>query len=146
MKKFLVLSLLLVALSGCGLIEEATTGLQYTEDVTAFISDAEEFSNDLPNLIEQAQNDVISFADVEERLQEFQTEIEEVQALNPPELAESIHNDLMNYTDQLETGVNEMIQAAQDQVINMEALENSSLFQAIQQIQQIQENINQLGG
>ncbi|UOR11082.1 DUF6376 family protein [Halobacillus amylolyticus] len=146
MKKFLVLSLLLVALSGCGLIEEATNGLQYTEDVTAFISDAEEFSSDLPNLIEQAQNDAISFDDVEERLQEFQTEIEEVQAINPPELAESIHNDLMNYTDQLETGVNEMIQAAQDQAINMESLENSSLFQAIQQIQQIQENINQLGG
>ncbi len=145
MKKLFILPLLLVALSGCSLIEDATNGLQYTEDVTQFIADAEVFSNDLPQLIEQAQNDVTAFSDVEQRLQEFQTEIEEVQALNPPELAESIHNDLMEYTEQLESGVEEMIQAAQEQVINIEAVENSALFQAIRDIQQIQQNLNQLG-
>ncbi|WP_079528607.1 DUF6376 family protein [Halobacillus hunanensis] len=145
MKKLFILPLLLVALSGCSLIEEATNGLQYTEDVTQFIADAEEFSSDLPQLIEQAQNDATAFADVEQRLQEFQTEIEEVQSLNPPELAESIHNDLMGYTEQLESGVEEMIQAAQEQVINIEAVENSALFQAIRDIQEIQQNLNQLG-
>ncbi|MEG9298542.1 DUF6376 family protein [Mangrovibacillus sp. Mu-81] len=145
MKKFIILLFSLFLLSGCGILEEANNSLTYVEEMTDYLNEAEKFANDFPALVENAAADTSAIPQLEDRLNEMKTEIEEINDLTPPSLAEDLHTKVEKYNDKALNS----IEQAQIQIdkgdIQLTELQNLEIVQTFNQLQQIKGNLENLG-
>ncbi|NWO12044.1 DUF6376 family protein [Virgibacillus sp.] len=94
MKKVMLglLSLSLLLLSGCALLEETTNSLNYAEEATAYV-------NDLNNFLEKAST--LEADELRTELKNLQTTITDFIDIDPPAIAEDIHQELKSRSEQL---------------------------------------------
>jgi Family of unknown function (DUF6376) len=145
MKKTFSLLFSLFLLTGCGLLEEANNSLTYVEEMTDYLNEAEQFANDFPTLVEDAAADQSAIPRLEDRLNDMEAEIEEINNLTPPSLAEDLHTKVEEYNNKALKG----IQQAQAQInkgeIQLGELQNLEIVQTFNQLQEIKGNLENLG-
>ncbi|MFD1019941.1 DUF6376 family protein [Thalassobacillus hwangdonensis] len=145
MKKLLLLIVVVLPLAGCGILEEANSTLDYTEEMTAFINETEQFADEAPQMVEQAANDSEAAQELKTRLEEMKAEVEAVENLDAPQLAEDLHQRVEEYSAEMKDGINQGLQAIENGVIDPSFLENSELMQALQEFQQLKGTLENLG-
>lgn len=145
MKKIILLLSSLLLLTGCGLLEEANNSLTYVEEMTDYLNEAEQFANDFPTLVEEASADQSAIPKLQDRLNEMKTEIEEINNLTPPSLAEDLHAKVEDYNKKALQG----IEQAQTQIdkgeVQLGELQNLEIVQTFNQLQEIKGNLENLG-
>jgi hypothetical protein len=145
MKKFIILILSLFLLSGCGILEEANNSLTYVEEMTEYLNKAEQFANDFPALVENAAADSSAIPQLEDRLNAMKSEIEKINELTPPSLAEDLHTKVEEYNNKALNGI-EQAQAQVDKgEIQLNELQNLEIVQTFNQLQEIKGNLENLG-
>jgi len=145
-KRFLVFSLIgLVFLGACSVLEDVNNTLTYVNEATDYVNEVSTFVNEAPSLAEQAVTDEQARADLETMLTEMQEDMNSFNELQPPGVAEDLHQQIVDYNQQAEEGVNLYIDNIENGQFDPALLENSELFQTLQNITNTIDQIQQLG-
>lgn len=144
MKKFIgmLLVTLLLALSGCSLLEEANNSLNYVNETTEYINELSTFAEDTTSLVNEAANNTEVKAELESKLTSLQEEIQAYNGIEVPALAEDIHQELKAKNQQLEEAVNQVLQNGE---VAVEQLKQSELYRTIDDITALLDQVKQLG-
>ncbi|MET3696409.1 hypothetical protein SAMN05877753_103347 [Bacillus oleivorans] len=145
MKKWISLFALLLFLSGCSLLEDVNNTLDYVNEATDYVNEANQFANDVPALAEQAASDPNVLANLEEQLQMMQEEIQEFNALNPPGIAEDIHQTIEGYNQTIEAAIDSSLEKIEQGQFQLNELMDSELMQTFQNLQNTLNQLEQLG-
>ena len=145
-KRFLVISLIgLLFLGACSVLEDVNNTLTYVNEATDYVNEVSTFVNDAPSLAEQAVTDEQARADFEMMLTEMQEDMNSFNELQPPGVAEDLHQQIVDYNQQAEEGVNLLLANIENGQLDSALLENSKLFQTLQNVTNTIDQIQQLG-
>ncbi|MDT9024223.1 MULTISPECIES: DUF6376 family protein [Rossellomorea] len=144
MKKFIIL-ISFFMLAGCGILEEANNSLTYVEEMTDYLNEAEQFANDFPGLVENAAADPSTVPALETRLKDMKTEIQEINDLTPPQLAENIHKKVEGYNEQALEGIDRALVEIDKGEVHISELQNLEIVNTFNQLQEIKGNLENLG-
>ncbi|MFI8574271.1 DUF6376 family protein [Rossellomorea aquimaris] len=144
MKKLIILFSFFM-LTGCGILEEANNSLTYVEEMTDYLNEAEQFANDFPGLVENAAADSSNIPALETRLKDMKTEIQEINDLTPPQLAESIHKKVEGYNEQALERIDRALVEIDKGEVQISELQNLEIVNTFNQLQEIKGNLENLG-
>ena len=103
MRKFLGMLMISLAmfLTGCQTLEDASNSLNYVSEAKNYIDDLNQFANELPTITEAAVADVNSKVQLEELLNDMQSQIEAFNVLDAPSMLEDIHTQIVDQNKNL---------------------------------------------
>jgi hypothetical protein len=145
MKKLKVLLVVAVFmfLSGCSFLGEVNESIDYVNEATSHINMLNSFAEDAPQLVQDAMSDPAAKEELETQLVSLKQEIEEFINLNEiPSIAENIHQELVAKNELLLVEVNKVLEDGQ---IAVDKLENSQLFQTVNEVTDLMNQIENLG-
>ncbi|MEK4538389.1 DUF6376 family protein [Peribacillus sp. FSL K6-1552] len=146
MKKIITIAFMsILTLSGCSLLGEVNSSLEYADNATGYVSTVKEFANEVPALSQDAVTDTEARENLEKELQMMKTEIEEFNATEPPQIAESIHEKIVSSNQQLSDGIDLYLNNIENGQFDPEALENSEIMKSIENITSLANQIEELG-
>ncbi|MFD4929677.1 DUF6376 family protein [Peribacillus butanolivorans] len=146
MKKIITIAFMsILTLSGCSLLGEVNSSLEYADNATGYVSTVKEFANEVPALSKDAATDTEVRENLEKELQLMKTEIEEFNATEPPQIAESIHEKIVSSNQQLSDGIDLYLNNIENGQFDPEALENSEIMKSIENITSLANQIEELG-
>jgi hypothetical protein len=135
----------LLLLSGCSLIEDANNTLSYGKEATEYVSIAGTFAKEVPLLAKQAVNDPQAAEELETKLLDMKQEIEAFNALQAPDMAVDLHQQIVGHNQKVEEGIDLYLNKMEDGKLDPTILENTEIFQSIQEITDKIDQIKQLG-
>ncbi|MBY0098822.1 DUF6376 family protein [Mesobacillus maritimus] len=143
----IVKTLLVVAvsmfLSGCSFLGEVNESLDYVNEATTHIDTLNTFAEDAPQLVQEAISDTAAREELETQLVSLQQDIEEFINLNDvPSIAENIHQELVDKNELLLSEINKVLEDGQ---IAVEKLEESQLFQTVNEVTNLMNQLENLG-
>ncbi|WP_144550564.1 DUF6376 family protein [Bacillus sp. X1(2014)] len=145
-KKVLVLAAAIVfLLSGCSLLNDAKDTLSYVNDASDYLNKATAFASDAPSIAQQAVSDQQATAELKKMLQEMKQEINTFNKLQAPEIAADLHQQLVDQNNKLTAGIDLYLKNIQNGLLDPSILENTEIFQSVQEISNILDQIKQLG-
>jgi flagellar biosynthesis/type III secretory pathway protein FliH len=146
MKMFKVLAVLsIVFLSGCSLLEGVNSSLQYANDAKDYINEASTFAEELPALAEEAVNNEEARTELEQSLNNMKEEINTFKESDAPEIAEDAHNQLVSYSESLESGIDSALKQIENGEWNLQLLEDTEIVKTVSEMKSILDQIEQLG-
>jgi hypothetical protein len=145
-KWFIVISAsLLLLLSGCSLLDDAKNTITYINQATDYINTATEFANNAPAIAQQAVTDQQAAEQLETMLLDMKQEIETFNALQAPNVAQDLHQQLVEKNGIVLTGIDLYLDSIVDGKLDPAVIENTELFQTIQEFNSIIDQIKALG-
>ncbi|WP_404330053.1 DUF6376 family protein [Mesobacillus maritimus] len=142
LKALLVVSLFML-LSGCSFLGEINESIDYVNEATTHINTLNTFAEDAPQLVQEAISDPVAKENLEAQLVSLKQDIEEFISLNEvPAIAENIHQELVDKNELLLTEINKVLEDGQ---VAVEKLESSQLFQTVNEITDLMNQIENLG-
>ncbi|WP_342614671.1 DUF6376 family protein [Peribacillus frigoritolerans] len=148
MKKIMTIALLsILTLSGCSALEEVNSSLEYADHATEYVNTVKEFANEVPALSQDAVTNGEARANLEKELELMKTEIEEFNAMEPPQtqIAEGIHEKIVSSNQQLSDGIELYLNNIENGQIAPKALEDSEIMNSIDNITGLAKQIEELG-
>lgn len=142
LKALLVISMFMLV-SGCSFLGEINESIDYVNEATTHINTLNTFAEDAPQLVQEAISDPVAKENLEAQLVSLKQDIEEFISLNEvPTIAENIHQELVDKNELLLTEINKVLEDGQ---LAVEKLENSQLFQTVNEITDLMNQIENLG-
>lgn len=142
LKALLVISMFMLV-SGCSFLGEINESIDYVNEATTHINTLNTFAEDAPQLVQEAISDPVAKGNLEAQLVSLKQDIEEFISLNEvPTIAENIHQELVDKNELLLTEINKVLEDGQ---LAVEKLENSQLFQTVNEITDLMNQIENLG-
>ncbi|AXI08334.1 hypothetical protein CUC15_05035 [Oceanobacillus zhaokaii] len=142
MKKIITLLLLSIALTGCSFIEETNDTLNYATEATEYLNDLSNFTEETSGLVNQAVSDPAAKEELETQLITLEKSITDFNAIDAPEIADGIHQNLTEKNQQLLDITEGIIQNGE---VAVEQLQNSEIYQTIENITELKTQIEDLG-
>lgn len=127
-----LLMTILLLLSGCSLLEEATDSFDYATEATEYINNLSEFAEESSSL----ETDQLVA-----RLEDLTGTIENFTNIEPPTIAENIHQELAYKSEALLEIINNIINQGE---ITVEQLQETEIYQTIENIISLKVQIEQL--
>ena len=144
MKK--IISILFISafliLSGCSFLEEANDSINYAAEATEYINELSTFAEDTSSLVQEAATNPEAKAELESKLTSLQQTITEFNNIDVPAIAEDIHQNLEEKNQQLLEITNEVLENGE---LAVEKLEGSEIYQTIENITGLMNQIEELG-
>lgn len=125
--------IIVFVLSGCSFLEDANNSLDYINETTDYINDLSNFAEDATSL---------NGTELESRLVTLKGNIEDFMNLEAPDFAADIHQELETKSQILLDATNNILESGE---IAIEQLEQSEIFQTINKITNLLNQIEQLG-
>lgn len=145
MKKILMLCTSLLLLTGCSLLGEVNSSLEYADTATGYVSTVKEFANEVPGLSQDAVANTESREKLETELETMKTEIEAFNETEAPKIADGVHNKIVSSNQQLLDGINVYLKNIEDGTFDPAVLEDSEIMKAIDNITSLTNQIEKLG-
>jgi uncharacterized membrane protein len=143
---FTVLSAsMLLLLGGCSFLNDAQDTLSYINEATDYLEVANNFSNEAPAIAQQAVEDLQAAEDLKGMLQNMQQQIESFNELQAPQIAADLHQQIVEQNNIIAEGIEAYLTNMKDGLLDPAILENTDLFQSVQDITSIIDQIKQLG-
>ncbi|CAG9609822.1 DUF6376 family protein [Pseudoneobacillus rhizosphaerae] len=145
-KGFIGLStIFLILLSGCSLLNDAKNTITYINDATDFLGKATTFANEAPKLAQQAITDQQAAEELQTILQTMKQDIDTFNELQAPDVAADLHQQLVNQNNVIAKGIDTYLNSFKDGKLDPAVLENTEIFQTVQELSNIIDQIKQLG-
>ncbi|MBM7661786.1 hypothetical protein JOC85_002589 [Bacillus mesophilus] len=144
MRKSLISLAILAAvlLSGCSVVEDLNNSLEYTNQAMEHVDTWNSFGQEAPQLIQNAATNPEAKAELEAKLTNLIAEIDEFNQLEPPGIAEGIHQQIVEKNEALKGVIeNAMVNGE----VALEKLENSELLKLINEVTELRNMIEGLG-
>lgn len=145
MKKILMLCTSLLLLTGCSLLGEVNSSLEYADTATGYVSTVKEFANEVPGLSQDAVANTEARKKLETELETMKTEIEAFNETEAPKIAEGVHDKIVSSNQQLLDGINVYLKNIEDGTFDPTVLEDSEIMKAIDNITSLTNQIEKLG-
>ncbi|MEW4371069.1 DUF6376 family protein [Paenibacillus kandeliae] len=146
MKTYMLMLVMLVGLlSGCSALDQVNQSVNYVSEVTSYINSTSNLSQSLPDLTQQALTDPQAREQLSQELANTQSQINAFNQLEPPAFAKDLHQQLSSYSATLGTEVNSLIDQVQAGKLTVADLNNSQIFQTVDQINGLLNQFQQLG-
>jgi Family of unknown function (DUF6376) len=140
--KVLLVVAVFMFLSGCSFLGEVNESLDYVNEATTHIDTLNTFAEDAPQLVQEAISDPAAREELETQLVSLKQDIEEFINLSEvPAIAENIHQELV---DKNEVLLNEINKVMEDGQVAVEKLEDSQLFQTVNEVTDLMNQIENL--
>ena len=147
MKKFIMVFGLigLLFLSGCSLIGEVNNTIEYANITTEYINSTKTFATEVSQyLAKEAVADETARQNLEDELEKMKEQIHLFNQVEPPAVAEDIHNQIVSSNAKLEEGIDVYLDNIENGSIDPAALENSEILTTVNEISNLMETINQV--
>lgn len=146
MKKFVsVFGMIgLLFLNGCSLIGEVTNTVEYANIAKDYINTTSAFANEVPQLAKEAVTDETARQNLENELNTMKEQIHSFNQVEPPAVAEAIHNQIVSSNAKLEEGIDLYLDNIENGSIDPAVLENSGILTTVNEISSLMDNINQV--
>jgi PBP1b-binding outer membrane lipoprotein LpoB len=145
-KNVLVLAAVIAMfLSGCSLLNDAKDTLTYVNDAKNYLDKATAFANDAPSIAQQAVSDRQATAELKTMLQNMKQEIQAFNKLQAPDVAADLHQQIVDQNNKLVAGIDLYLKNMKNGLLDPSVLENTEIFQSVQEINGILDQIKQLG-
>ncbi|WP_411348726.1 DUF6376 family protein [Paenibacillus sp. WLX2291] len=146
MKTYMLMLVMLAGLlSGCSALDQVNQSVNYVSEVTSYINSTSNLSQNLPELTEQALTDPQAREQLSQQLANTQSQIDNFNQLEPPAFAQDLHQQLSAYSATLGTEVNSLVDQVQAGKLTVADLNNSQIFQTVDQINGLLNQFQQLG-
>ena len=132
-------------LGGCSLVEEASDTVNYVSEATNYMNEVNDFVNEVPTIASEAVTDEQTLIEFETRLNDMKDAIQSFNVVQPPEIAADLHQQILDYNQRAEEGIDLYLENIKDGKLDPELLENTEVFQTFEDISNIVEDIKQLG-
>jgi hypothetical protein len=148
LKKLLIIlsACMLLLLGGCSFLNDAQDTITYVNEATDYLSAATDFANEAPALAQQAISDLQAAEDLQNMLQQMQQTAEAFNELQAPDFAAELHQQIIEQNSAIVSEIETFMSSFQDGLLDPSILENTELFQTVQDITSIIDQIKQLGG
>ncbi|MEH7179395.1 DUF6376 family protein [Neobacillus vireti] len=137
---------MLLLLGGCSFLNDAQDTLSYINEATDYLSAATDFANEAPALAQQAVSDIQAAEDLQALLQDMQQTVESFSDLQAPDIAAELHQQIVERNSAILTEIETYLTNFKDGLLDPAILENTELFQSVQDITSIIDQIQQLSG
>jgi len=137
---------MLFFLGGCSFLNDAQDTISYINEATDYLTTATEFASDAPALAQQAISDIQAAEDFQNMLQQMQESVESFSEIQAPDLAAELHQQIIEQNTVIVTEIETLLNNYKDGLLDPAILENTELFQSVQDITSIIDQIQQLGG
>ena len=146
MKKFIMgFGLIgLLFLNGCSLIGEVNDTVEYADITTEYINSTKTFATEVSALAKEAVADETARQNLEAELEKMKEQIHSFNQVEPPTVAEDIHNQIVSSNAKLEEGIDVYLDNIENGSIDPATLENSEILTTVNEISNLMENINQV--
>lgn len=132
----------LLLLSGCSLISEVNSTVEYANEATEYIETVQNFSNQLPTLAKDAVTDEAGRESLESELLAMKEDIGKFNQIEPPAIAEDLHSQIVDSNKKFEKGIDLYLTDMENGIIR--PLEETGILTTITDISTLLENIQQL--
>ncbi len=137
-------TVVLFMVGGCSFLEDTSSTLTYANDAKDYVSEAQKFAEEIPPLAEKAINDDEAMKKLEQKLQEMKGKAEEFNKTKAPDIASDVHDQLVQQNEKIISGIETYEANIKNGSLNPEVLKNSELFQSIQDVSSIMNQIKEL--
>ena len=146
MKKFIMVFGLigLLFLNGCSLIGEVNDTVEYVDITTEYINSTKTFAAEVSTLAKEAVADETARQNLEDELEKMKEQIHSFNQVEPPTVAEDIHNQIVSSNAKLEEGIDVYLDNIENGSIDPATLENSEILTTVNEISNLMETINQV--
>lgn len=134
----------LLFLNGCSLIGEVNDTVEYVDITTEYINSTKTFANEVPQLAKEAVTDETARQNLENELGQMKEQIHSFNEIEPPSVAEDIHNQIVSSNAKLEEGIDMYLDNIENGTLDPAALENSEILTTVNEISSLMEKINQV--
>ncbi|NLP50493.1 DUF6376 family protein [Bacillus sp. RO1] len=144
MRKVIITFALLssILLSGCSVLEEVNSSLEYVNEATDHINTWKNFGEEAPQMIQDAAKDANAKKELETRLNEMLVEIDEFNNTEAPAIAEGVHQQIVDKNQELQDVIeNAMV----DGEVALEKLQDSELITLIDEVTTMMNLLEELG-
>ena len=144
-KMILIVTLFAALLTGCSAVEEVGRSVNYTSDAAAYINDASQWAQELPQMAQNAATDPQAQKQLQQELDNIQQRASEFAKADVPEFAQGIHQQLSGYNATLNTQIDNIQQRIQAGEFTPDMLQNTEVMQTLQSIRGLMDQVQQLG-
>jgi Family of unknown function (DUF6376) len=131
-------------LSGCSILGEVNNTVEYANITTDYIESTKTFASEVPQLAKDAVTDEIARKNLEDELESMKEKINSFNEVEPPSIAEDIHNQILTSNEKLEEGIDLYLVNIENGTLDPSVLENSEIMTTVNEISSLMENINQV--
>jgi Family of unknown function (DUF6376) len=148
LKKLLIIlsTCMLLLLGGCSFLNATQDTITYVNEATDYLATATDFASNAPALAQQAISDLQAAEDLQTMLQQMQQSAEAFNELQVPEIAAELHQQIIEQNSAIVSEIETFMNSFQDGLLDPAILENTELFQTVQDITSIIDQVQQLGG
>ncbi|MDN4072890.1 DUF6376 family protein [Fictibacillus terranigra] len=146
MKKWLFVftASIMLVLGGCSFLDDTKKTVTYANDATDYVNEATTFGKEVPSLAKQAVGDEQAAQELETKLKEMKQKIETFDKLEAPEMAADLHQQMVDQNKKIEAGIEVYLNNIRGGKLDPSVLENTEMFQSIQEITSIIDQIKKL--
>jgi hypothetical protein len=147
MKKMFILFGLIstMLLSGCSFLGEVNNSLDYANEATAYLDKAKKFAEDVPQLAQDAVTNQEARKNLENELKTMKQDIKEFNETKAPSIAEDIHNQIVEYNQKLDQGIDIYLNNIENGQYDPAFLEDTEIMQTINELRDLSTQIEKLG-
>jgi Family of unknown function (DUF6376) len=131
-------------LSGCSILGEVNNTVEYANITTDYIESTKTFASEVPQLAKDAVTDETARKNLEDELEIMKEKINSFNEVEPPSIAEDIHNQILTSNEKLEEGIDLYLVNIENGDLDPAVLENSEIMTTVNEISSLMENINQV--
>ena len=131
-------------LSGCSILGEVNNTVEYANITTDYIESTKTFASEVPQLAKDAVTDETARKNLEDELEIMKEKINSFNEVEPPSIAEDIHNQILTSNEKLEEGIDLYLVNIENGTLDPSVLENSEIMTTVNEISSLMENINQV--
>lgn len=148
MKRILIVlsASMLFFLGGCSFLSDAQDTISYINEATDYLTAATDFAADAPALAQQAVSDIQAAEDLQNMLQQMQDTAQAFSELQAPDIAAELHQQIIEQNSVITAEIETYLNNFKDGLLDPAILENTELFQSVQDITSIIDQIQQLSG
>ncbi|MBY0146294.1 DUF6376 family protein [Neobacillus niacini] len=148
MRKLLIVlsASILFFLGGCSFLNDAQDTISYINEATDYLTTATDFASDAPALAQQAISDIQAAEDLQNMLQQMQDSAQAFSEIQAPDIAAELHQQIIEQNSVITAEIETLLNNYKDGLLDPAILENTELFQSVQDITSIIDQIQQLSG
>ncbi|MCM3651864.1 DUF6376 family protein [Metabacillus litoralis] len=138
---FVIIITATMMLSACGVLDEVNNSLDYVNEAQSYIDSLSEFGAEAPQLVQDAALDPDARVELENQINTLVGEIEEFNTIEPPSLAEDIHQNVVSKNEVLLDEINQVMDNGE---LVLEKFENSEIMNTVNDVTSLLDKVENL--
>ncbi|TFB18880.1 hypothetical protein E3U55_11450 [Filobacillus milosensis] len=137
----IIILLIFTLLAGCGLIEEVNNTLDYGKEAKDYVSTMASYQDDVSTFLNKKELTQEDFEELKSMMDEIEAEVKGFNELEPPSVAEGVHNKIEEQNNQILEAIDEANRQIEQGEFDQSAFENLEIVKSLEELKSYREQI-----